>query len=82
VCGISREEFRRPDWEPLGTHGLARVEKTPDVALGVVSRCDRGRDECVRRVIGKDLCGKLRKCIMNIDSAKKVDELLELTIAR
>ena len=33
-------------------------------------------------VIGKDLCGKLRKCIMNIDSTKKVDELLELTIAR
>ena len=32
-------------------------------------------------VIGKDQCEKLRKCIMNIDGAKKVDELLELTIA-
>jgi 2-methylcitrate dehydratase len=32
-------------------------------------------------VIGKDQCEKLRKCIMSIDSAKKVDELLELTIA-
>src|SRR5438094_9459295 len=33
-------------------------------------------------VIGKDRCEKLRKCIMNLDNAKKVDELLELTIAR
>jgi 2-methylcitrate dehydratase len=33
-------------------------------------------------VIGKDQCEKLRKCIMSLDSAKKVDELLELTIAR
>jgi len=33
-------------------------------------------------VIGKDQCEKLRHCIMNIDGAKKVDELLELTIAR
>ena len=33
-------------------------------------------------VIGKDQCEKLRKCIMNLDSAKTVDELLELTIAR
>jgi 2-methylcitrate dehydratase len=33
-------------------------------------------------IIGKDQCEKLRKCIMNIDSAKKVDEFLELTIAR
>jgi hypothetical protein len=32
-------------------------------------------------VIGKDQCEKLRKCIMNLDSAKTVDELLELTIA-
>jgi hypothetical protein len=32
-------------------------------------------------VIGKDQCKKLRKCIMSIDSAKKIDELLELTIA-
>jgi 2-methylcitrate dehydratase len=32
-------------------------------------------------VIGKDQCEKLRKCIMNIDGGKKVDELLELTIA-
>src|SRR5262249_16733509 len=33
-------------------------------------------------VIGKDQCEKLRHCIMNIDSAKKVDELLELTVKR
>jgi len=33
-------------------------------------------------VIGKEQCEKLRKCIMNLDSAKKVDELLDLTIAR
>ena len=33
-------------------------------------------------VIGKDQCEKLRKCIMSLDRAKKVDELLELTIAR
>jgi 2-methylcitrate dehydratase len=33
-------------------------------------------------IIGKDQCEKLRKCIMNLDSAKDVDELLELTIAR
>src|SRR5258708_1187886 len=33
-------------------------------------------------VIGKDRCKELRHCIMNIDDAKKVDELLELTIAR
>jgi len=32
-------------------------------------------------VIGKDQCEKLRHCIMNLDDAKKVDELLELTIA-
>jgi hypothetical protein len=32
-------------------------------------------------VIGKDQCKNLRHCIMNIDSSKKVDELLELTIA-
>jgi hypothetical protein len=32
-------------------------------------------------VIDKEQCEKLRKCIMNIDIAKKVDELLELTIA-
>ena len=32
-------------------------------------------------VIGKDQCEKLRKCIMNIDTAKTVDELLKLTIA-
>jgi hypothetical protein len=32
-------------------------------------------------VIGKDQCEQLRKCIMNLDSAEKVDELLELTIA-
>jgi hypothetical protein len=33
-------------------------------------------------VIGKKQCEKLRHCIMNIDSAKSVDELLALTIAR
>lgn len=33
-------------------------------------------------VIGKDQCEKLRKCIMNIDTAENVDELLALTIAR
>jgi 2-methylcitrate dehydratase len=33
-------------------------------------------------VIGKDQCKKLRKCIMNMDSANTVDELLRLTIAR
>ena len=33
-------------------------------------------------VIGKDQCKKLRHCIMNLDRSKKVDELLELTIAR
>src|SRR5262249_3214068 len=32
-------------------------------------------------VIGKEQCEKLRHRIMNIDSAKKVDELLALTIA-
>src|SRR5438045_8092869 len=31
-------------------------------------------------VIGKEQCEKLRKCIMSIDSAKTVDELLALTI--
>src|SRR5213078_384904 len=33
-------------------------------------------------VIGKKQCEKLRHCIMSLDSAEKVDELLELTIAR
>ena len=33
-------------------------------------------------VIGKDQCKKLRKFVMNLDSAKKLDELLDLTIAR
>jgi 2-methylcitrate dehydratase len=33
-------------------------------------------------VIGKEQCEKLRHCIMNVDSAKSVDELLELTVAR
>jgi 2-methylcitrate dehydratase len=32
-------------------------------------------------VIGKKQCEKLRKCIMSIDSANNVDELLALTIA-
>jgi 2-methylcitrate dehydratase len=33
-------------------------------------------------VIGKKQCEKLRHCIMNLENAKNVDELLELTIAR
>ena len=33
-------------------------------------------------VIGKKQCEKLRQCIMNIETAKTFDELLELTIAR
>jgi len=33
-------------------------------------------------VIGKDQCKKLRHCIMNLENAAKLDELLELTIAR
>ena len=33
-------------------------------------------------VIGKDQCEKLRKCIMNLETANKVHELVELTIAR
>src|SRR6201993_1722105 len=33
-------------------------------------------------VIGKEQCEKLRKCIMNSDDAKKVDELIALTVAR
>ena len=33
-------------------------------------------------VIGKEQCEKLRQCIMNLDSANKLDELLALTIAR
>ena len=33
-------------------------------------------------VIGKDQCEKLQRCIMSIDGAKRVDELLQLTIAR
>src|SRR6266496_1965385 len=33
-------------------------------------------------VIGKKQCEKLRQYIMNLESAKKVDELLELTITR
>ena len=32
-------------------------------------------------VIGKERCKKLQKFIMNLDSAEKLDELLELTIA-
>jgi len=32
-------------------------------------------------VIGKGQCEKLRECVMNIDSADRVDELLTLTIA-
>ena len=35
-----------------------------------------------RDVIGADHREKLRKCIMNLDSANNVDELLGLTIAR
>jgi 2-methylcitrate dehydratase len=33
-------------------------------------------------VIGKGQCEKLRHCIMNLDTAKNVEELLALTIAR
>ncbi len=33
-------------------------------------------------VIGKEQCKKLQHCIMNIDSAKTVNELLALTVAR
>jgi 2-methylcitrate dehydratase len=32
-------------------------------------------------VIGKKQCEKLRHCIMSLDSAKDVGELLELTVA-
>src|SRR5436853_4260138 len=32
-------------------------------------------------VIGKDRCEKLQRCIMNIETAKNLDEFLELTIA-
>ena len=32
-------------------------------------------------VVGKDQCDKLQKCIMSIDSARNVNELLALTIA-
>jgi 2-methylcitrate dehydratase len=32
-------------------------------------------------VIGKDQCEKLRHCIMNLENARKLDELLKLTIA-
>ena len=33
-------------------------------------------------VIGKKQCEKLRQCIMNIDSAKTVDELVKLTMTK
>lgn len=33
-------------------------------------------------VIGKDQCKKLQKAIMTLESAQKVDELLELTVRR
>jgi 2-methylcitrate dehydratase len=33
-------------------------------------------------VIGKDQCKKLQQFIMNLETAEKLDELLELTIAR
>jgi hypothetical protein len=33
-------------------------------------------------VVGKKQCEKLRHCIMNIDSAKDVDELLKLTMTK
>jgi hypothetical protein len=33
-------------------------------------------------VIGEDQCEKLRQCIMNLENAEKLDELLALTIAR
>jgi hypothetical protein len=33
-------------------------------------------------VIGKGQCKKLQKLIMSLETAEKLDELLELTIAR
>jgi len=33
-------------------------------------------------VIGKDQCKELQKAIMSLESAQKVDELLELTVRR
>jgi hypothetical protein len=33
-------------------------------------------------VIGVTQCGKLRQCIMNLENAAKLDELLALTVAR
>jgi len=33
-------------------------------------------------VIGKEQCEKLRQCIMNLDAAENVEELVALTIAR
>ena len=33
-------------------------------------------------VIGKEQCEKLRQCIMNIDAADTVDELLKLTMTK
>src|SRR5438874_7424444 len=35
-----------------------------------------------RDVIGKKHCEELRQCIMNLENAEKLDELLNLTIAR
>jgi hypothetical protein len=32
-------------------------------------------------LIGKEQCEKLRNCIVNLESAEKVDEFLKLTIA-
>jgi len=33
-------------------------------------------------VIGKDQCKKLQQCIMDLDSAEKLDRLFDLTTAR
>jgi hypothetical protein len=33
-------------------------------------------------VTGKEQCGKLRQCIMNLENAGKLDDLLALTVAR
>jgi 2-methylcitrate dehydratase len=32
-------------------------------------------------VVGKEQCEKLRHCVMNLENAARLDELLELTIA-
>ena len=59
------------------THGVFMV-KAHDLTMSfAVKFTALGGD-----VIGKKQCEKLRHCIMNLDSADKLDELLALTIAR